>query len=113
MAMSPVFGPCTESSYNAGADTISVTTKMWRTFKSVRGTYFDRYVGKVEGTLGRYSYDFTSYDNRGNELDRVGATIMASGGLSIDLCTMAWEASSQLERHHRRRCRLDGGRCDG
>ena len=83
----------TESSYNAGDDTISVTTKLWRTFKSVRGTYFERYAGKVEGTLGRHSYDFTSYDNRGNELDRVGATIMASGGLSIDLCTMAWEAS--------------------
>ena len=54
-------------------------------FRTIRGQSAQRLVA--------YSYDFTSYDNRGNELDRVGATIMASGGLSIDLCTMAWEAS--------------------
>ena len=85
----------TTSSFNASTGLIEFETKLWRTFRTIRGSYMERYAGKVEGTLGTNTYEFTSYDHRGRTIDYVGATIMAmsTGTLTIDLCTMGWEAS--------------------
>ncbi|MBT6176326.1 MAG: hypothetical protein HOI23_03695 [Deltaproteobacteria bacterium] len=84
----------TSSHYNSATNKVDFETKMWRSFQSRRGGLTtEKYAGHIEGSLGRNSYDYTSYDANGAVVDSIGGSMWASGDSFIDLCTYGFETS--------------------
>ena len=84
----------TSSHYDSSTDKVEFETKMWRTSQSSRrGFTSEKYAGHIEGSLGRNSYDYTSYDANGVLVESIGGSMWASGRSYIDICTYGFEMS--------------------